>query len=131
MTGTYDVLKGILAVSMSSSFGYHETISHLSGLCAVAGHVFPFYLGFRGGNGAATSVGLLLFMLWKIATMVQLSTLLSDFLILLSIVLVFYFCTKKGDIIGLFVLPALALLIAIRINFSQSWFTDTLIGILS
>lgn len=37
------------------------------GAAAVVGHMFPFYLGFRGGKGVATSLGVLL-AYWPIVT---------------------------------------------------------------
>ncbi len=61
-----DVLKGYAAVSLAhySEFGSNtEMFINLSlayGIAAVIGHVFPVYVGFRGGKGVATLLGLMI-----------------------------------------------------------------------
>lgn len=61
LTATVDVLKGLLPVLIVKTL-YPATpaLAFLAGLSAILGHMFPFYLRFRGGKGVATLLGLLL-----------------------------------------------------------------------
>ena len=55
----FDMLKGGLAVLAASCFISDPTILALTGVCAVLGHNFPLWLGFRGGKGVATTFGVI------------------------------------------------------------------------
>jgi len=55
-----DMLKGYFPVYLASSTGQNHYIVMLCGLLAIAGHMFPIFLRFKGGKGVATGLGVIL-----------------------------------------------------------------------
>ena len=55
-----DFAKGALAVWAVRHFSGSNSLTALAMVCVVAGHIWPISLHFRGGKGAATSLGALL-----------------------------------------------------------------------
>lgn len=55
-----DISKGVLPIFSAWLLGFQAWQGATFGILAVVGHIFPFSLGFKGGKGVATSVGVLL-----------------------------------------------------------------------
>lgn len=63
-----DILKGFLAVNLvfiqtkylSDNIIPFTNLKLVFGFCAVLGHIFPVFAGFRGGKGIATLLGIIL-----------------------------------------------------------------------
>jgi len=97
-----DVGKGAVAVSITSIFASQPVVL-LAGLGAVAGHNWPLYIGFRGGRGESTAIGVL-------------SVLLPQaMLILLAVSAVPFFVTRNTMLVG-------------AILFSPLWLVALLMG---
>ncbi len=65
LTLILDALKGTVpALLMGWLYGPQAAI--LAGLAAFFGHLFPMWLGFKGGKGVATSIGVLLGLYWPL-----------------------------------------------------------------
>ncbi len=60
-----DAAKGAVAV-LIGRVALGEDAAQLAGLCAFLGHLFPVYLGFKGGKGVATFLGILLALSWPV-----------------------------------------------------------------
>jgi glycerol-3-phosphate acyltransferase PlsY len=61
-----DCLKGLLPMYLAAHIlpesESKELFVALTGVMAVIGHMFPIYLGFRGGKGVATGMGVFLYL---------------------------------------------------------------------
>ncbi|SHG77637.1 glycerol-3-phosphate acyltransferase PlsY [Kaistia soli DSM 19436] len=60
-----DALKGTLAVLIASRIGEGNAL--IAGFAVVIGHIFPVWLGFKGGKGVATFLGVLIGLAWPVA----------------------------------------------------------------
>ncbi len=61
-----DAAKGAVAVLIARHY-LGEAPAMLAGLAAFIGHIFPVWLGFKGGKGVATYLGVLLALAWQCA----------------------------------------------------------------
>ncbi len=81
----FDIFKAFIAVKCGHWFLANQPLAAVAGgSVAVLGHVFPFYLGFKGGKGLASYGGLIL----------AVNPLL--FLILLTVTLIAMFIVNYG-----------------------------------
>ncbi len=63
LTLLFDILKGFVPVLLAQSyFGPSSAIA--AGFGALLGHIFPIWLGFKGGKGVATFIGILFGLCW-------------------------------------------------------------------
>jgi glycerol-3-phosphate acyltransferase PlsY len=60
-----DAAKGTAAVLLGAHWG--PDVAIFAGLGAFLGHLYPVWLGFRGGKGVATYIGVLLGLYWPAA----------------------------------------------------------------
>ena len=61
-----DAAKGGIAVLIARFATGGEDAAQLAGLAAFLGHLFPVWLGFKGGKGVATFLGTLLALAWPV-----------------------------------------------------------------
>lgn len=86
LVGLHDIGKAILAVLlMKYLFPDVLYVKEIAGVACVFGHIFPFYLGFKGGKGFASYVGLMFALEWQVGIVVGLAiiivTLITDYIV--------------------------------------------------
>ena len=82
----HDIGKSALAVILARlCFPDAPCIGAVAGVASVLGHIFPFYLKFKGGKGFASYFGMTLALSWKlalaIAVLVFLVTVITDYIV--------------------------------------------------
>jgi glycerol-3-phosphate acyltransferase PlsY len=65
LTLLLDVGKGAAAVAIAQPWSPRAAL--VAGLCVILGHMFPVWLGFRGGKAVATALGVLIALAWPVA----------------------------------------------------------------
>lgn len=75
-----DALKGFLPVLLAGCVSDAPWFTALTALAAIGGHMFPVFLGFKGGKGVATTIGATL-------AMAPLATVISGLACLAAIIL--------------------------------------------
>ncbi len=77
-----DALKGVAAIFLVRWIAGPEDL--VAGTMAVIGHMFPVWLGFRGGKGGATGLGVGLAAMWPVALLCFVTWIVTAWLTRLS-----------------------------------------------
>jgi acyl phosphate:glycerol-3-phosphate acyltransferase len=96
LVGLVDIAKGAIAILVAQALDVSQLWVFAAGFGALVGHNFPVFVGFRGGRGSATVIGIFL-VLSPWATLVA-----------LAIIAVPFFTTRKfmfAILIGFALLP--------------------------
>ena len=78
-TLVFDAAKGAAAVLLTGWY-FGPMAALAGGLGAFLGHLFPVWLGFKGGKGVATFLGVVLAIAWKVGLLVALTWLAIAYL---------------------------------------------------
>jgi glycerol-3-phosphate acyltransferase PlsY len=104
-----DLLKGLVPVLVMKGLGAESWVWVLTGMCAILGHMFTPWLGFKGGKGVATAAGVLL-------GIEPLSMLVG-----LGVWLVFYFGTRYVSLASMMAGVGVAGTMAVQMGRSGEW----------
>ena len=82
----HDIAKSAIAVLIAQIlFPTLPYIGAVAGVASVLGHIFPFYLKFKGGKGFASYIGMTIALNWKLALviliLIVLATLITDYIV--------------------------------------------------
>lgn len=106
LVGAVDIIKAVLSILLIKML-YDVTFDmngsgllYLNGLGVILGHNFPFYMGFKGGKGTASLIGMLLGinLLFGLGGMaiITVFSLVSDFIAVGTLSLVLYVVIVTG-----------------------------------
>lgn len=102
----FDILKASLAVFLAGRLfpklvvGGVIVAGELAGVCCMMGHMFPFYMGFRGGKGLACLGGLVLADDWRLflglLVVTLLVVLITDYICIAPLMLTLLYPLLRG-----------------------------------
>ena len=75
MVGAHDILKGIIAIFITTRLFDLPYIGVVTGVSAILGHMYPIQMKFKGGKGFATLIGVNLMLNWKLGLFIMVATL--------------------------------------------------------
>ncbi|MER9893099.1 glycerol-3-phosphate 1-O-acyltransferase PlsY [Mesorhizobium sp. M0119] len=121
-----DALKGTAAVLIAGRFA--PELGLWAGFGAFLGHLFPVWLGFKGGKGVATYLGVLIGLAWQVALIFAVVWLAVAFLFRFSslaaltaavVVPVALYFLSTQQIAGLFAAMSLIVIVKHRANIAR------------
>lgn len=121
-----DALKGTAAVLIAGHFA--PDLAIWAGLGAFLGHLFPAWLGFKGGKGVATYLGVLVGLAWQVALIFAVVWLVMAYLFRYSslaaltaavVVPIALYLLSTPRIAALFVVMSIIVFIKHRANISR------------
>lgn len=86
LVGAHDIAKAVIAVLLAVRLWPHAPyIGAVAGVACVLGHIFPFYMRFKGGKGFASYLGMTIALNWRfslvVLALVVLVTLITDYIV--------------------------------------------------
>ena len=115
LVGAHDIGKAALAVILAQLiFPNLPYIGAIAGVASVLGHIFPFYLKFKGGKGFASYIGMTVALNWKlgliICVIIVLATLITDYIVVGTTLTITIVPTTLGILERNWLLPLILLI---------------------
>lgn len=120
LTALHDIGKSALAVILARLvFPDAPYIGAAAGVAAVLGHIFPFWMKFKGGKGFASYLGMTLALHWKFAIAVLLLvvvvTLITDYIVAATTTTIVLVPIGLGILTQSWILPLILLIASLVI----------------
>ncbi len=93
-----DIAKGVIGVYIGQAIAGTPPAALAGGIAAIAGHNWSLFLGFKGGRGVATALGVIAILMPKVTAIV---------FIVWAVIVYFTRYVSLGSIVGAFIAPPL------------------------